>query len=337
MKTKYIVGLWLGLMLILMLSSTLIYMSTLSVGFLDGLYMTVITISTVGFKEVSDMTPQAKIFTIILIIISIFMVGYLLSAIVSYFSGGKFYESWREKKMKKAIEALTNHIILCGAGETGIYVAKQLELAEAPFVIIEQDPEMIEEIKALGFLYVYEDATREESLRAANIENARGLITTLPKDADNVYVVLTARELRPDIHIIARAHEERSDRKLKRAGANETVSPNEIGGKKLALLMLKPKASHFMDHIIDTGNIELNLEEIQIFETSELCNQTLRQAKISEKTGLIVLALRKEEKDEFIFNPKADQTLMAFDTMIVVGEKAQISKLELLAKGLNHA
>ncbi|MFU8793348.1 MAG: potassium channel family protein [Acholeplasmataceae bacterium] len=337
MKTKYIASIWLGLMLILIFTSTIIYMATLSVGFLDGLYMTIITISTVGFKEVADMTPQAKIFTIILIILSIFMVGYLLSAIVSYFSGGEFYETWRKKKMNKVIETLKDHIILCGAGETGIYVAKQLEQAEATFVIIEQDPDIIEEIKTLGFLYVYEDATREESLKAANIKDAKGLITTLPKDADNVYVVLTARELRPDIHIIARAHEERSDRKLKRAGANETVSPNEIGGKKLALLMLKPKASHFMDHIIDTGNIELNLEEVQIEEGSELSEKMLKESKIAEKTGLIVLAIRKESNNEFIFNPNANQVLKAFDTMIVVGEKSQIYKLQSLAKGLNHA
>jgi voltage-gated potassium channel len=334
MKTKYIVGIWVGLILMLISVSTFIYMATLNINLLDALYMTVITISTVGFKEVAEMTPQAKIFTIILIIISVFMVGYLLSAIVTYFSGGNFYDNWREKKMKKTIEEMNNHIILCGGGETGIYVAKQLAASDAEFVIIDNDLDIIEEVKTLGYPYVFEDATREMSLKAANIETAKGLITTLPKDADNVYVVLTARYLNPKLHIISRAHEEFSDKKLKRAGANVTVSTNEIGGKKIAALMLKPQASHFMDYIVDTGNIHLDLEEITINPISELCELALKDAKISEKTGLIVLAIRREKNDEFIFNPRANEILHAEDTMIVIGEKKQIDKLKALAKVL---
>lgn len=332
MKTSYVIGIWVGLILLLVSISTLVYMHTLNVSFLDALYMTVITISTVGFTEVAQMTTHAKIFTIVLIVISIFMVGYLLSAIVTYFSGGNFYEHWKEKKMKKAIDTLEDHIILCGGGETGIYVAKQLAASDAEFVIIDNDLDIIEELKNLGYPYVFEDATREASLKAANIDKAKGLITTLPKDADNVYVVLTARYLNPKLHIIARAHEEFADKKLKRAGANVTVSTNEIGGKKIAALMLKPQASHFMDYIIDTGNISLDLEEVTIDPTSELVDLALKEAKISEKTGLIVLAIRRGENDAFIFNPRANEVLHATDTMIVIGEKRQIDKLKALAK-----
>jgi voltage-gated potassium channel len=333
MKTKYIVGIWVGLILMLISISTIVYMMTLQTNFLDALYMTIITMSTVGFKEVAEMTDAAKIFTVILIIISVFMVGYLLSTIVSFFSGGSFYETWREKKMLKKIEEMNDHIILCGAGETGLYVAKQLAQSNADFIIIEEDPEIIEEIKSLGYPYVFEDATREASLNAAKISQAKGLITTLPKDADNVYVVLTARYLNPKLHIISRAHEEFSDKKLKRAGADITVSTNEIGGKKIAALILKPQAAHFMDYIVDTGNIHLDLEEVTIKETSELCNLALKDAKISEKTGLIVLAIRRKEKDQFIFNPRANEILYDKDTMIVIGEKKQIDKLKHLAEG----
>ena len=330
MKTKHVIFIWIGLLFILIVSSTIIYMHTLNISFIDALYMTVITISTVGFKEVAEMTLQAKVFTIILIFISIFLVGYLLSTIVSFFSGGNFYDQWRKRKMTKQINDLEQHIILCGAGETGLYVAKQLYAANQPFIIIENDEPTIEIIKALNFLYIEDDATKEDSLRKANIAQAKGLITTLPKDADNVYVVLTARFLNQDLHIIARSHEEFADKKLKRAGANITVSTNEIGGKKIAALMLKPQASHFMDHIIDTGNIHLDLEEVTIKEQSLLCNQLLKDAKISEKTGLIVLAIRREN-EEFVFNPRANELLNHHDTMIVIGEKKQIAKLQALA------
>jgi voltage-gated potassium channel len=331
MKTRNIVLLWIGLMFVLVMTSTLVYMNTLNVSFLDALYMTVITMSTVGFKEVAEMTPEAKIFSIVLIIVSVFMVGYLLSTIVSYFSGGNFYESWRNKKMKKTIQEMNQHIILCGAGETGLYVAKQLELANETFVIVEEDIEIIKRLKELDYPYVFSDATKEESLIEANIENARGLITTLPKDADNVYVVLMARELNQKLHIIARAHEDNAIKKLKRAGANHTVSTNQIGGQKLAILMLKPNASNFLDKIIDTGNIHLDLEEVTIEPFSELCNVELKNSKIAEKTGLIVIAIKNEEKDYFIFNPKANQMISEKDTLIVVGEKNQILKLKQMA------
>ena len=232
--------------------------------------------------------------------------------------------------MMKEIERLENHIIVCGAGESGLHVIKELIKKEASFVVIDHDVDVIEELKDLNVLYLEDDATNEDALLNARIKEAKGLITTLPTDADNVFVVLTARVLNPSLHIIARNHELTSRKKLIRAGANYVVSPDEIGGKKMANLMLSPHVQFFVDNIIDTKNMSINMEEVVIREDSELINKKLRNSEIADKAGLIVLAIRRGE-DEFIFNPKADEILRLDDKLIVVGSKDQIERLEKMA------
>ncbi len=330
MKTKKMHVL-VSIVILLFLLSTIGYMLILNVSFIDALYMTVITISTVGYGEVVELDIGGKVFSIIVIITNISVIGYLFSVIFRAISEGVINHSWRKYKMSKEIKKIKNHIIVCGSGETGIHVIKQLMLKDIDFVVIENDEQAIEVLDALNVNYVFNDATREETLIDANIEQAKGLITCLAKDADNVFVVLTARELNRELHIIARAHEDRSDVKLKRAGANQTVSPDEIGGKKMASLMINPHVQFFVDNIIDTKNITINMEEIKINETSQLIGKKLSEAKISEKAGLIVLAIRKEE-DRFIFNPKANEILNLDDKMLVVGSKEQIAVLQNMAK-----
>jgi len=233
--------------------------------------------------------------------------------------------------MKKEISKLTKHIIVCGAGESGMHVIKQFLLKDIDFVVIENDEQAIEQLKELDVNYIDDDATNEDVLAEAGILKARGLITCLSKDADNVFVVLTARELNKSLRIVARAHENKSDKKLKRAGADHTVSPDEIGGKKMASMMISPNIQYFVDNIIDTKNVSIDMEEVVINLDSELIGKKLRETKISEKTGLIVLAIRREN-DQFIFNPKADEVLSIDDKMLVVGSKEQISLLRKIAK-----
>lgn len=296
--------------------------------------MTIITISTVGYREVTEMNTLSKWFTIGLILVSVSMIGFLLSTVFRFLSEGSINEAWRKNKMKKEIEKLSNHFIICGAGETGIHVIKQLKRREVDFVVIENDLIAIENLKEMGVYYIFDDATKEEVLLEARVKEAKGLIAVLAKDADNVFVVLTARELNPKMHIVARSHEERSDKKLRRAGANNTVSPDEIGGKKMAAMMLSPNVQYFVDNIIDTKNMSIDMEEIVIKEESELIDKRLRDAKISEKAGLIVLAIRREN-DVFIFNPKADEVLRLDDKMIVVGSKDQIKVLKKMSKDID--
>jgi voltage-gated potassium channel len=324
------ITLWLIIVVVFLLVSIFGFMITLDLTFIDALYMTIITISTVGYESVGTMSTAGKLFAIFVILVSVGLVGYLLSQVFSIISEGTINEAWRKKKMMKEIDKLEKHIIVCGAGESGSHVIKELIKKEANFVVIENDPEVIEELKDLNLLYIEDDATNEEALLTARIKEASGLITTLPTDADNVFVVLTARVLNPSLHIIARNHELSSRKKLIRAGANNVVSPDEIGGKKMANLMLSPHVQFFVDNIIDTKNMSINMEEVIIFEGSELIGKKLRNSEIADKAGLIVLAIRRNE-DEFIFNPKADEVLRLEDKLIVVGSKEQIEKLEKMA------
>ncbi|MBN2300005.1 MAG: potassium channel protein [Acholeplasmataceae bacterium] len=330
MKFKKIF-IWIAVMFLLIAVAVVGYMIILNLTFIDALYMTIITISTVGYREVTEMNTLAKWFSIGFILVSVGMVGYLLSTVFRFLSEGNINEAWRKNKMKKEIEKLNNHIIICGAGETGIHVIKQMKTREVDFVVIENDIDAIENLKGMDVNYIFDDATKEEALKEAKIKEAKGLISCLAKDADNVFVVLTARELNPSMHIVARSHEERSDKKLRRAGANNTVSPDEIGGKKMASMMLSPNVQFFVDNIIDTKNMSIDMEEVVIKEESELINKKLREAKISEKSGLIVLAIRRDD-DVFIFNPKADEVLKLDDKMIVVGSKEQIKALKKMSK-----
>lgn len=306
------------------------FMITLNLSLVDAIYMTVITISTVGYESIGVMNTGAKVFSIFVILVSVGILGYVLGAIFRFLSEGNINESWRLKKMIKEIEKLENHIIVCGAGESGSHVITELIKKNSNFVVIENDPDVILELKEKNCLYIEDDATNEEVLIQARINEARGLITTLPTDADNVYVVLTARGMNPKLHIISRSHEVSSKKKLMRAGANNVVSPDEIGGKKMANLMLSPHIQFFVDNIIDTKNVSIDMEEVMIHPESELISKKLRNSGIADKAGLIVLAIRRGE-DEFIFNPKADEVLNVDDKMIVVGSKEQIKTLEIMA------
>ncbi len=326
---------WVGAMLGLITVATVGYMLILKVSLINALYMTVITISTVGYREVVDLNNLGKIFTMGVIFVSVGMIGYILSVVFRFFSEGNINEAWRRKKMTKEIEKMTNHIIVCGAGETGVHVIKQLKRRMVDFVVIENDPEALDILKELQVKYVFDDATKEETLMDANVKKAKGLISALAKDSDNAFVVMTARELNPGLHIVARAHEDNSHKKLRRAGANNTVSPDEIGGKKMAQLMISPDVQYFVDNIIDTKDMSIDMEEVMIKESSELIDKKLRDAKISEKAGLIVLAIRRGEDEVFIFNPKADENLRLHDKMIVVGSKEQINTLKVMSKDID--
>ncbi len=319
-------------LLFLVLFGTFGYMLLLDIGFLDGLYMTIIAISTVGYTEVAQMTPNAQLFSIFIIVTSVGTVGFVVSKLGSFFKEGYFTDNWRKNKMEKTIAHMDKHYIICGIGETGMHILTQFRNRKVPFIVIDKDENIIEELKEKDINYVHGDATSEEVLNHARIDKAKGLVATLSKDADNVFVVLTARQLNADLHIVARAIDHTAHKKLKRAGANYTVSPNEIGGRKIAAMMLKPSTTYFMDNVIQSDDITLDLEEIEIQRHSEICNKPLKDAKIASRTGLIVLAIRKQHAEEFRFNPGADEFLQPHDKIIVIGKHEQIEVLRKMAK-----
>jgi voltage-gated potassium channel len=319
-------------LLSLIICSTLGYSYFLKVSLLDALYMTVITISTVGYSEVAEMTPPAKIFSIIVIFAGLAVVGYVFTTIGALLIEGTFNEIWRIKRMQGKIEKLKDHYILCGAGKTGESVIEEFQKAKAPFVVIEKKEERVQELLKEEILAIHGDATQEDDLKKCKIHLAKGLISSLATDSDNVFTVLTARQMNPNLYIISRAIEKNSPQKLKRAGANNTISPNEIEGKRMAALLLRPTIISFLDIITHAGDIELDLEDVIICSHSPLAGKTLKEAKIPEKTGLMVMAIKKKETGQLAFNPNSDVILNPGDVMIVLGKAEQICKLREISK-----
>lgn len=277
------------------------------------------------------MDAEAKLFSVFLIIISLGSVGYLFTRIVSSLMEGDVREAIRRRIMEKKIEGFKDHYILCGAGETGWNAMKRFQKSNVDLVIIDQDEDIIRELTDMGIPALRGDATQDEILISAGIKTAKGLIAALSKDADNVFTVLTARELNKDLYIVSRAIDKKAHEKLKIAGANNTISPDEIGGSRMAALMLNPTVISFLDIITHAGEVVLDLEDVVICDTSSIANMTLREIKIPEKTGLIVLAIKKRQSQKLEFNPNSDETLQVGDTMIVLGRQEQVIELRKLA------
>ncbi len=320
------------LLISLILTGVIGYKILLDLSVLDALYMTVITISTVGYAEVGVMDTEAKLFSIMLIFVSIGTVGYLFSTIMSYFLEGDLKTAWRRRKMESNITELKDHYIICGAGETGQNAIKQFKSSNVDFVVIDKDESKIHDLIEDNIYAVHGDATQDFVLDKARIKNAKGLITSLSTDAQNVYTVLTARQMNKDLYIVSRAIDKGAAGKLKKAGANNTISPNEIGGTRMASLMLRPNVISFLDIITRAGDVVLDLEEVVIYQNSSLINKQLKEAKIPQKTGLIVLAIKKENVEKLFLNPSSSEILAEGDTMIVLGREEQVNQLKEIAK-----
>lgn len=319
------------LLFLLISSGTIGYMTLSGVSFVDALYMTIITISTVGYGEVGKMTEDSKIFSIFVIFGGISIVGYAFTNIVSIFIEGILNQAWKVKRMNSKIESLKDHYIICGAGETGQSVIKSFKESGQPFVVVDKDEDIFEELLNEDILVIEGDATHEDILEKAKIDLAKGLISSLGTDADNLFTVLTARQMNENLYIVSRAIEGKSNQKLKKAGANNTVSPNEIGGNRMAALVTKPSVISFLDMMTRAGDVVLDLESVRISKNSKMIGKNLKQIKIPEQTGLIVLAIKKNSGLEFAFNPNSEETLDLNDVLIVLGEDEQVEKLRGMA------
>jgi len=322
---------WIFLLLVIILITGVFgYMILLHVDALDALYMTVITISTVGYGEVAVMNDAAKLFSIFIIFAGLSAVGYGVSSLVSFFFEGELRVAWRKKRMNSKIQELENHYIVCGAGDVGRTVIKNLQESGGGFVVIEENEKRVEELEQAGILTVHGNATSEDALQKAGIERAKGIVCTLPTDSENVFTVLTAREMNEGIYIVSKAVEPSAHNKLKKAGADNTISPNEIGGQRIAALLLRPSVISFLDVITRAGDVTLDLEEVVISPASVLAGKKLSEAKIPEQTGLIVLALKRKDNAKFKFNPRSNEVIREGDTMVVLGTGEQVDMLETL-------
>lgn len=331
-EKKHNITILISLILTIILTGTIGYKILLDTSFIDALYMTVITISTVGYGEIAEMDAEAKLFSIVLIFTSLGTVSYLFSTLVSSLLEGDLKKAWRRRNMEKEIEKIKNHYIVCGAGETGYQSVKMFKEKNVNFLVIDKSEKVVDNLVEEGVLSILGEAREEEVLEKANISKAKGLITTLPRDADNVYTILTARQMNEEMYIVSRAINKNSTEKLKKAGADNTISPNVIGGSRMASLMVRPNVMSFLDIVTRAGDVILDLEEVEIFENSELINKELKDSQIPQKTGLIVLAIKEKDSEELSFNPNSNVKLEKGDAMIVLGQGEQVEELRKMAK-----
>ena len=335
MSTSAISKGWIILTLILVLITvgTIGYVLLTDAPLIDGLYMTIITISTVGYREIADLNSAGKLFTIGIILGGLGIVSYSLLQTVSFLIDGGVKKIFRRRSMEKKIEEMDKHIIVCGAGQTGTSVIEQFQKNETPFVVIEQDETRSAELEEIGVPVICGDASSEDILMQAGIIKSKGLICCLETDADNVYTVLTARVLNPKLHIVSRSIEKGSAEKLKRAGANKTISPNELGGARMAYLMLKPHVVSFLDIVTRFDDEVLDLGEVSIQENAEITNCLLKDAKIPQKTGLMMIIAIRKPGGKLRFNPGSQEVLTMKSSMLVLGKEDQIEKLREMASG----
>ena len=292
--------------------------------FVDALYMTIITLASVGYKEIHDLSLNGRVFTMVLIISGVGTVTFAVTAGAKLVLEGEFKEIFGRKRLEKKIKELKNHYIVCGYGRMGKIICRELKDKHIKFVVIEKQSRPRDERG--DTLIVEGDATMDEILREVGIERAKGLISVLPTDAENLFVVLSARELNPNLFIVARAGEEGSEQKLLRAGADRVVSPYHIVGLRIAHTVLKPAVVDFIEFATKSGNIDLQMEEIAILEDSNLAGLTLDECGIGRDLGIIVVAIKKPTGD-MKFNPTFRTAIKAGDTLIALGE---ISKLKIL-------
>ncbi|MDO8586289.1 MAG: potassium channel protein [Armatimonadota bacterium] len=299
---------------------------------LDALYMTVITLATVGFKEVNDLNAYGKIFTMTLIVFGVTIAFWALGSMVDLAVSERLWHSLRRRRMENRLSKMRNHQIICGFGRMGQQIAKDFARHGVPFAVVEMNPEQIPKLIAGDIPFVEGNASDDKILVAAGIKYAKGLVTVSPSDQDNVFITLTARVLNPKLHIVARSILEDNEDKLRRAGANVVLSPYVMGGRRIASAVLRPHVIEFLDTAMHSENVDLQIEEVEVTPQAEFVDKTIRDSGIRQKSGCIILAIR-DGGGSFANNPSPDRTLNAGEIMIVMGSPDQLKTLEAMGSG----
>lgn len=296
--------------------------------FLDGLYMSVITITTVGYKEALPLSSAGKLFTIGLIFVGVGFVLYLFGEITNTMVEGGLRRFLGRNNMEKRIAELKDHYVVCGFGRIGKVICQSLKQNNRPFVIIENDSPEVQKIDEIGYLVLEGNAADDDMLIKAGINDARGLIAVVSSDAENVYIVLSAKGLNPDLFVMARSSgTEGSETKLLRAGADKVVSPYYIGACRMAQLVVRPTVVDFLDLTVHGGELGLRLEELVVSDKSSLVNKSLMDSNIRKVHNLIVVAI-KRYNGEMLFNPSPQTKILPEDTLVILGEHEHINELE---------
>lgn len=293
----------------------------------DSFYMTIITISTVGFSEIRPLSYIGRIITILVIGTGVSIGAYTISALISLIIEGELAKTFGRKKLEKQISKLEGHYIICGFGRIGSLICEELHSHNIKFVVIERDPVTIERLKNERYLYIDKDATSEDALIFAGIMKAKGVVTAVRSDVDNVYITLTAKGLRPDIFILSRASDEKAEVKLKRAGATMVVSPYLIGGRRMAQVIIRPTVVDFIDIAMMDKHLGLIMEEARVKEGSKLIDKNLIESNLRKEFGIIIVAIKKCS-GEMIFNPLPKEKLEANDIIVALGKKEDLARME---------
>jgi voltage-gated potassium channel len=294
----------------------------------DAIYMTAISITTVGFSEVIPLSPVGKYFTIILVFGGVGLFLFIVSLITQAMIEGGLQTYLGRRHMEKQLSVLKDHYIVCGFGRIGKVISKILHENRRTFVIIENDPEEVKVIEELGYLVLQGDSTSDDVLQKAHIDEAKALIAVTSSDADNVYVILSARVLNPNIYILARSSGKKgAESKLLRSGANKVFSPYEIGARRMAQSLVRPTVIDFIDLTVHDGELGLRLEELRVSDKATFANKSLMESGIRSEYDLIVVAI-KREKGEMLFNPNPGTDILPGDILVVLGEHDNIQGLE---------
>jgi voltage-gated potassium channel len=294
---------------------------------LDSLYLTVMTVATVGYGDVHPVSRGGRGFAIVFMLVSVAVVGFLLSTAIQALVQSEIVAAYGQRRRHREISKLRNHFIICGAGRVGSRIIQELQRREEPFIVVERDERQVASLIEEDVLVLVRDATLEETLRDAGVEHARALAACLPDDADNVYVVLTARGLNDGLHIVARALEAQAEPKLIRAGANRVIAPIIIGSQRMVQALTKPAVADFIDSIA-AEDLDLDFEEVVVAPHSAYVGRMLRDTNIRAELDVVIVAVRRRRDGEMVFNPAGDSHIEAGDMLIAIGRAESLAQLK---------
>ena len=318
----------LAMLAVILIVGTIGYL-LLGFGFVDALYQTITTVSTVGFREVEELSTVGQVFTMVLILGGVGATLYALTMIMETVLEGRLLEILGRRRMEKTLGSMQGHVIICGWGRVGQAIAGEVAEAGRPFVVVDNDPDRL----ALSpHPTVLGDATEDATLQSAGIERAAALVAAVDVDAANSFITLSARAFRPDLFIVSRARSTDSEEKLLRAGADRVVNPQNIGGARMAAFVLRPHVAEFLDVVMHERNLEFRLEELEIEPTSAIARRSLRDAHLRDRTGALVLALR-DPAGRFLTNPPPDTALEPGHVLIAIGTGEELKALADIAAG----
>ena len=323
-------GFAVALLLLIIVGGTLGYVEIEGWGLWDAFYMTIITVTTVGYREVHQLSWYGEVWTVGVLVLGVGAALYTFTLLATVVVEGGLPKRLQRRRLERMLETIKDHFIICGYGRIGSIVAHQFLRQNIPFVVIERSTERLQQAMADGVLGVEADASREDVLKRVGIDRARGLIAAVGTDAENVYAVLSARVMRPDLFIVGRAETDDATMKLKRAGADRVLSPYQIGGVQMAQTALRPAVVDFFELATSADNLELAMEEITIAKTSALADQSILNANLRQRYGVIVVGIQREDR-RMEFNPEPDTLIRTGDKLVVLGRPESLKKLELHA------